>query len=189
MHIFKSSLIAILLSIQLFAFSQAKQAPEDHQSSYAERLNHEIGQLHTNKTVDLCAVAAGKVALLINTARYCGYTHQFTGLETLHKRYREEGLVLAGFPPDDFNQEDADAAKTAEICYTNHGVTFHMTDIMHAQGINAHPVFAHLASETKSQDWNFNKHLVNRDGNVIELFRSGVRSDNEELLTAIEVLL
>ncbi len=185
----RSSLIAILLLAQLFASAHAQEAPAGLQRNCAVWLDHEIGQLHTKKTVDLCAETAGKVVLLINTASYCGYTHQFSGLETLYQRYKEEGLVLVGFPSDDFNQEDDDAAKTAEICYINYGVTFPMTDILHVKGENAHPVFSHLASETKSPNWNFNKYLVDRDGNVIGMFRSGVRPDSEKLVTAIEALL
>jgi len=186
---FRSSHFAILLSSLLFASAHAQEAPIEQQAACVGWLDHEIGQLHTNKTVDLCAETAGKVVLLVNTASYCGYTYQFSGLEALYQRYKDEGLVLVGFPSDDFNQEDDDAAMTAEICYINYGVTFPMTDIVHVKGENAHPVFSHLASETKRPNWNFNKYLVDRDGNVIDLFRSGVKPDSKKLVTAIEALL
>jgi len=189
MPMYRSGLFAILLSSLLFSSAQAQEEPVHKLDGCVEWLDHEIGQLHTNKIVDLCAETAGKVVLLVNTASYCGYTYQFRGLEALYQRYKDEGLVLVGFPSDDFNQEDDDAAKTAEICYINYGVTFPMTDIVHVKGDNAHPVFSHLANATKRPSWNFNKYLVDRDGNVIDLFRSGVKPDSKELLTAIESLL
>jgi len=120
---YRSGLFAILLSSLLFSSAQAQEEPVHKLDGCVEWLDHEIGQLHTNKIVDLCAETAGKVVLLVNTASYCGYTYQFRGLEALYQRYKDEGLVLVGFPSDDFNQEDDDAAKTAEICYINYGVT------------------------------------------------------------------
>lgn len=181
--------------LAFFGFSYSVFAQEEingvetAQQNCAPWLDHKLNKLHSSQILDLCAQTAGKPVLLINTASYCGYTYQFTGLEALYQRYKDRGLVVVGFPSDDFNQEDDDAAKTADICYINHGVTFAMTDVINVKGSDAHPVFQHLANETKRPNWNFNKYLVDKDGNVIELFRSGVEPDSRKLQAAIEAVL
>jgi glutathione peroxidase len=181
--------------LAFFGFSYSVFAQEEingvetAQQNCAPWLDHKLNKLHSSQIIDLCAQTAGKPVLLINTASYCGYTYQFTGLEALYQRYKDRGLVVVGFPSDDFNQEDDDAAKTADICYINHGVTFAMTDVINVKGSDAHPVFQHLANETKRPNWNFNKYLVDKDGNVIELFRSGVEPDSRKLQAAIEAVL
>ncbi len=181
--------------LAFFGFSNSVFAQEEingvetAQKNCAPWLDHKLNKLHSSQIIDLCAQTAGKPVLLINTASYCGYTYQFTGLEALYQRYKDRGLVVVGFPSDDFNQEDDDAAKTADICYINHGVTFAMTDVINVKGSDAHPVFQHLANETKRPNWNFNKYLVDKDGNVIELFRSGVEPDSRKLQAAIEAVL
>ena len=181
--------------LAFFGFSYSVFAQEEingvetAQQNCAPWLDHKLNKLHSSQIIDLCAQTAGKPVLLINTASYCGYTYQFTGLEALYQRYKDRGLVVVGFPSDDFNQEDDDEAKTADICYINHGVTFAMTDVINVKGSDAHPVFQHLANETKRPNWNFNKYLVDKDGNVIELFRSGVEPDSRKLQAAIEAIL
>jgi len=187
--LYRPYLVFLLLPIVISITAHAQEITEDQLSVCADWLDHDIGQLHSGNTIDLCAETAGKVVLLVNTASYCGYTYQFSGLEVLYQRYKDQGLVLVGFPSDDFNQEDDDAAKTAEICYVNYGVTFPMTAIIKVRGTDAHSIFAHLASETAPPNWNFNKYLVDRSGQVIELFRSGVNPDTERLVRAIEASL
>ncbi len=167
----------------------AQAADPADPASCAAWLDHEISELNSADMVDLCTETAGKPVLLVNTASYCGYTYQFTGLEELYQRYRDRGLVVIGFPSDDFNQEDDDAATTAEICYVNHGVTFPMTEVVRVSGEQAHPVFGHLARQTRQPGWNFNKYLVDRDGEVTAHFDSRVEPDSVELLSAVEDLL
>ncbi len=156
------------------------------EASCAPWLQHEITKLNSSDIVDLCAQAAGKPVLLVNTASYCGFTYQFTGLEALHQRFKDQGLVVIGFPSDDFNQEDDSSAAIAEVCYINHGVTFPMTEVVKVKNTDAHPVFAHLGSETEAPGWNFNKYLVGRDGEVLAHFGANVEPDAEELIEAIE---
>src|SRR5690606_17987235 len=112
------------LPLLMAGASMPVTAQESTSTSCAQWLDHEVTKLNSSETIDICAETAGKPVVLVNTASYCGFTYQFTGLETLYQRFKDEGLVVIGFPSDDFNQEDDDAAATAEVCYINHGVTF-----------------------------------------------------------------
>jgi glutathione peroxidase len=149
-------------------------------------LNHDFQKLHSSDSVNLCSAYAGKPLLIVNTASHCGYTPQFKGLEALHRKYRERGLVVVGFPSDDFNQEANDQAKTADICYINYGVTFTMLAPSPVTGRNANPVFQELDRRTQEPSWNFNKYLVSADGRTVQRFDSSVTPDSPELTRAVE---
>lgn len=118
----------------------------------------------------------GKVVLVVNTASKCGLTPQFTGLEELHTRHAEAGLVILGFPSDQFmNQEFSDDADIAEFCQLNYGVTFPMFSKVDVNGKDAHPVFQWLRTETggllgDAIKWNFTKFLVDREGRVVRRY-------------------
>ena len=176
----------LLAGLLLILFHQGAAAQEPACASW---LDQELPKLHSEESIDLCQASAGKPVLLVNTASYCGYTYQFSGLERLYQKYRDRGLVVVGFPSHDFNQEDDDAAVTAEVCYVNHGVTFPMSDAVRVTGPGAHPVFRHLNAETSQPDWNFNKYLVDRNGEVVGKFASGVEPDSAQLEAAIEGVL
>jgi glutathione peroxidase len=152
-------------------------------------LDHEFTRLHSTQKLNLCDEFAGKPLLIVNTASHCGFTPQFKGLEAVHQQYRERGLVVIGFPSDDFDQEDADQAKTAEICYVNFGVKFTMLAPSAVKGPNANPVFKELARQTQAPAWNFNKYLVAPDGTVVRHFGSRVAPDSKEVQQAVEALL
>lgn len=152
-------------------------------------LNHSIGRLHSSKQINLCELTAGKPVLMINTASHCGFTKQFSGLETLYQQYKDKGLVVIGFPSNSFKQESKDAAETASVCYQNYGVTFAMTEEVPVKGDAAHPIFKHLASETSQPGWNFTKYLVNAEGAVVAKFDSNVTPTSEQLTSQIDSLL
>jgi glutathione peroxidase len=152
-------------------------------------LDHEFKKLRSSESVNLCSAYAGKPLLVVNTASHCGYTPQFKGLEALHRKYRERGLVVVGFPSDDFNQEAKDQAETADICYINYGVTFTMLAPSSVTGKNANPVFRELDRRTQEPTWNFNKYLVSADGKVVQHFDSEVAPESGRLTAAIERLL
>lgn len=181
------SFIAIILMLAFLP--DTARAQDGEATDCAPWLDHSIQQLHSDERIDLCQETAGKPLLLVNTASYCGYTYQFTGLEELHQRYREQGLVVIGFPSDSFNQEDEDAAATAEVCYVNHGVTFLMTEVIEVTGTAAHPLFRHLTAMEGRPSWNFNKYLVNRQGEVVGHFSNQVEPGDPQLLRAIDALL
>ena len=149
-------------------------------------LDHVLPRLQDEKPQSLCQYA-GKVLLIVNTASYCGFTSQFKGLEALNARYAARGLVVMGFPSNDFRQEDADARKTADVCFNTYGVQFPMFMSIPVRGPAAHPLFAALARTTGSAPgWNFNKYLVGRDGTPVAHFGSMTDPTGRTLTDAIE---
>ena len=152
-------------------------------------LQHSFPRLQDGKIQNLCQYR-GRVLLVVNTASYCGYTHQFEGLEALNARYASKGLVVLGFPSNDFRQEDPDAKKTAEVCFNTYGVKFPMFTETRVRGRQAHPLFAELAKRTGAQpSWNFNKYLVGRDGQALAHFESLVAPTHRTLVAAVEQAL
>ncbi len=130
----------------------------------------------TGKSVALSEFK-GKVLLIVNTASKCGFTPQFGGLEDLHKKYTEKGLVVLGFPCNQFGSQDPGAdGEIAEFCQVNYGVSFPMMGKIDVNGPAAHPLYKWLSSEapgllgSKSIKWNFTKFLVGKDGQVIRRY-------------------
>ena len=152
-------------------------------------LDHTLPRLQDEQPQSLCQ-QAGKVVLVVNTASYCGYTGQFKGLEALQKRYGARGFTVLGFPSNDFRQEDADAAKTADVCFNHYGVSFPMFATGPVRGAAAQPLFRQLAQATgTAPQWNFNKYLVGRDGKPIAHFGSQAEPTGPALTAAIEQAL
>ncbi|BGP38411.1 Glutathione peroxidase 2 [Rhodotorula kratochvilovae] len=118
----------------------------------------------------------GKVVLIVNTATKCGFTPQFTGLEELHQKYKDQGLVVLGFPSDQFgHQNPEDDETTASVCQRNHGVSFPLLKKGDVNGENTHPVFKYIKPRAKGLlgervNWNFSKFLIDRKGNVIHRY-------------------
>ena len=118
----------------------------------------------------------GKVLLIVNTATKCGLSGQFNGLEELHQKYKEEGLVVIGFPCNQFaNQEPGNDEQVASTCQLNFGVTFQIMKKIDVNGENAHEIFKYLKSETKGLlgskiKWNFTKFLISRDGKTVNRY-------------------
>ncbi|TQR16584.1 glutathione peroxidase [Psychrobacillus vulpis] len=118
----------------------------------------------------------GKVLLIVNTASHCGFTPQFTELQKLYDTYKEEGLIILGFPCNQFNnQEFEDIESTIEFCQLNHGVRFPMFAKIDVKGSEAHPLFQYLVSEKKgflsdAIKWNFTKFLIDKEGRVINRY-------------------
>ncbi|SFM43903.1 glutathione peroxidase [Marinobacter pelagius] len=152
-------------------------------------LDHEQRKLHSRDSVNLCDLAAGKPLLVVNTASRCGYTGQFEGLEALHQRYADKGLVVVGFASDDFRQEADSEEEAANVCFVNFGVTFTMIAPGPVTGAGANPVFRELNRQSQPPRWNFTKYVVNRDGDVVASFPSRVRPDDPQLIEAVESVL
>lgn len=149
-------------------------------------LQHTLPRLQDEKPQALCQYA-GKVLLVVNTASYCGFTPQYEGLEALHARYAARGLVVLGFPSNDFNQETGSSQQIAELCFNTYGVKFPMFAKTNVRGSDAHPFFRALAREAdRAPRWNFHKYLVNRQGKVVEDFSSLTAPLDAKLVAAVE---
>lgn len=136
----------------------------------------------------------GKVVLIVNTASKCGFTPQYEGLEALYREYGPRGLVVLGFPCNQFGaQEPGSSDEIARFCSTTYDVSFPMFARIEVNGDNAHPLYRHLKEARpgllgiEAIKWNFTKFLVDRDGNVVDRFAPATKP--EELRTAIEALL
>ncbi len=173
----------------LAGFGMLLSAPFAAAGSCPAFLAHEFRKLHSEQSINLCSAFGGKPLLIVNTASHCGYTPQFQALQALHEKYRGRGLVVIGFPSDDFRQESPDEAETAAVCFINYGVTFTMLAPMAVTGAMANPVFRELARQAREPDWNFNKYLVGPDGKVSAHFGSEVTPESEPMTAGIEKLL
>ena len=132
----------------------------------------------------------GKVALVVNVASECGFTPQYEGLERLHEAYRDRGLVVLGFPCNQFGgQEPGGAEQIEQFCTVKFGVKFPLFAKVDVKGPQQSPVYAFLAEGHGEPKWNFHKYLVGRDGRVIGAFSSAVEPEGAELKAAIEAAL
>ena len=183
---FKSAIAASLLTGIMAAL------PYPAFAACPDSLDHEIRRLGSKETVRLCDEYAGQVLLVVNTASRCGYTPQYEGLEELYRRYRARGLVVLGFPSNDFGgQEPGGEQQIASFCRLTYDVGFPMfrkTKV--AEGAETDPFFRQLAEQANGYPkWNFHKYLIDREGRTVGSFPSQVRPLDPNLLDAIERLL
>jgi len=152
-------------------------------------LDRTLDDIH-DKPRSLCEYA-GKVVLAVNTASECGYTPQYEGLEALYRKYRDRGLVVLGFPSNDFGgQEPGSNQEIAAFCVNQYAIDFPMFAKSSVRGADANPLFADLARATGSAPrWNFHKYLVARDGQEALAFATKVDPQDPALVAAIERLL
>jgi glutathione peroxidase len=153
-------------------------------------LKQSFNRLQDEAPQDLCQYA-GKVILVVNTASYCGYTKQYEGLEALYGKYGSKGLVVLGFPSNDFGKQEPGSAKEiADLCYNTYGVKFPMFAKTVVSGTAANPLYASLIKATgKTPAWNFHKYLIDRNGKVVDSFPSKVTPEDKQLVGAVEKAL
>lgn len=153
-------------------------------------LQHSFPRLQDDKPQALCQYA-GKVLLVVNTASYCGFTSQYEGLEALHAKYASRGLVVMGFPSNDFGQQEPGSSQQiADLCFNTYGVKFPMFAKTVVKGTSANALYAQLAKATgQTPRWNFHKYLVDRQGRAAASFTSEVAPTNAQLVAAVEKAL
>lgn len=152
-------------------------------------LNHRMRDLEGNE-VNLCEFS-GKVVLAVNTASYCGNTPQYQGLEALYKKYKDQGLVVVGFPANDFGlQEPGSNKEIKDFCERTYGVEFPMMEKTSVVPGKANPVFEKLTKLTgEAPEWNFHKYLVARDGKRAFSFAARTKPESADVIKRLEALL
>jgi glutathione peroxidase len=156
-------------------------------------LNREIPRLQDEKPQSLCRYA-GQVVVVVNTASFCGFTPQYRALEALNARYAARGLVVLGFPSNDFgSQEPGNNKDIAAFCENTYGVKFPMfvkSRVVASPGAGINPLFAELVRRTgQSPGWNFHKYVIARDGETVSSFASEIDPQSDAFVQAIERLL
>ncbi|MDD0839397.1 glutathione peroxidase [Curvibacter sp. HBC61] len=149
-------------------------------------LQHTFPRLQDEKPQALCQYK-GKVLLVVNTASYCGFTGQYKGLEALHARFKDQGLVVLGFPSNDFSQETGNNQQIAEFCENTFGVKFPMFAKSSVAGAQASPFYKQLAQISgQTPRWNFYKYVINRQGQVVGSYSSMTGPDDKALLKTLQ---
>jgi glutathione peroxidase len=149
-------------------------------------LQHTVLRLQDEKPQALCQYA-GQVVIVVNTASFCGFTPQYKGLEALHAKYKDRGLVVLGFPSNDFSQEPDSNAKIADFCENTFGVKFPMFVKTTVRGPDALPLFKQLAEQTgTTPKWNFYKYIISRDGQHIKSFSSMTGPQDKAFVQEVE---
>lgn len=181
---------ALAATLALHPLPASAQAAAPAAAACPALLQHSFPRLQDEKAQPLCQYA-GKVLLVVNTASYCGFTPQYEGLEALHKKYADQGLVVLGFPTNDFGQQEpGDAKQIADFCFNTYGVKFPMFSKTTVKGANANPLYVQLAKATgKTAGWNFHKYLVDRQGRAVGSYDSNVTPTSAQLVASIEKAL
>jgi glutathione peroxidase len=153
-------------------------------------LKHSFNRLQDEAPQDLCQYA-GKVILVVNTASYCGFTEQYEGLEALYAKYKDKGLVVLGFPSNDFGQQEPGSNKEiADFCFNTYAVKFPMFSKTVVSGPNRNALYTQLVDATgTTPKWNFYKYLIDRNGKVVESYNSLTKPQSKALVADIDKLL
>ena len=183
-------LATVLAAVPARAQGQAAPAaPAPLSASCPALLQHTFLRLQDEKPQPLCQYN-GKVLLVVNTASFCGFTRQYGGLEALSAQYKERGLVVLGFPSNDFLQEKASNKEIADFCENTFNVKFPMFTKSSVRGSQANPLFKELASRSGTAPrWNFYKYLISRDGLQVSAFPSTVEPQDPRFVKALESML
>lgn len=186
----RSGRVAVWLwrALGLFGLTLLAMAPQAWASQAAcpSLLNHSFPRLQDDAPQNLCQYQ-GKVLLIVNTASFCGFTQQYEGLEKLYSRYKDKGLVVLGFPSNDFGkQEPGSNEKIAEFCTNTFGVKFPMLAKSSVRGPQGNALFRSLAQLSEAPGWNFHKYILDRQGKLVRSYASQVPPDDRRLIADIE---
>ena len=166
--------------------------PLGHAHAQGDLLDFNLRTLAGEDVVNLRQTYGGKVVLIVNTASKCGFTGQYEGLEDLYRRYKDRGLVVLGFPSNDFaNQEPGTEKEIQAFCRSTYSIAFPMFEKVHVRGDETHPLFKALAADPNGSTpkWNFYKFLLDRDGKLVESWSSVTSPDSARMIRRIETLL
>ena len=179
-------LIVIIFNIALPASTLA-----DEQTDCPETLNYSKRSLAGEININLCKEYLGKVVIVVNTASKCGYTYQYEGLEALYRKYKDKGLVVIGFPSNDFGgQEPGTEKQIQDFCRLTYGVEFPMFEKTSVSKYNADPIYQTLARISgEYPQWNFHKYILDRNGKLVASFNSKVEPQGGRMIKTIEGLL
>lgn len=188
--LFACAALAASLAVPAHAATPAAPAAAAAPAACPAILKQTFNRLQDEAPQNLCQYA-GKVVLVVNTASYCGFTNQYEGLEALYAKYGGKGLVVLGFPSNDFGkQEPGNSKEIADFCYNTYGVKFPMFAKSVVSGPAPNPLYLDLIKQTgKTPAWNFHKYLIDRQGKVVESFPSKVTPDDKKLVGAVEKAL
>ena len=177
-----------LLLLTLAAPASAQSGPQAP-AACPILLQHTFLRLQDEKPQELCQYA-GKVLIVVNTASFCGFTPQYEGLEALSAKYKDRGLVVLGFPSNDFSQEKGSNKEIADFCENTFNVKFPMFVKSRVSGSAANPLFKQLATSSSTPArWNFYKYIVSRDGSKVSGFNSTVDPKDARFIKALESML
>ena len=153
-------------------------------------LQHQFSRLQDEAPQNLCQYA-GKVVLVVNTASFCGFTSQYEGLEALYAKYQSKGLVVLGFPSNDFGAQEPGSSKViADFCFNNYGVKFPMFSKTVVKGAQRNALYEDLFQATKvAPGWNFHKYLIDRRGKVVANYPSEITPNSAGIVSGIEKAL
>ena len=178
--------VALAALLMPFAPLLPQAHAADNVQACPATLQHTFARLQDEKPQSLCQYS-GKVVLIVNTASFCGFTGQYKGLEDLYSRYKDKGLVVLGFPSNDFSQEKGSNQQIADFCEHTFGVKFPMFAKSSVKGPDASPLYRQLATLSGTAPrWNFHKYLLARDGTLVDNYASLTGPDNKGLVKAIE---
>jgi glutathione peroxidase len=183
----RARLVVGLFFLALGASASAQTSIPSSTNACSNLLHKTYKRLQDDAPQDLCQYA-GKVLLIVNTASYCGFTSQYEGLERLHAERKDKGLVVLGFPSNDFGQQEPGSSKQiADFCANTYGVKFPMFEKSVVSGSGANQLYRELGQATgKTPQWNFHKYLIGRDGKVLSSYASMVSPQDKRLLTDID---
>ncbi len=183
-------MLVTALGAALLPMTSSAQSTNGTTISCPALLQHQFPRLQDDAPQNLCQYA-GKVVLVVNTASYCGFTKQYEGLEALYAKYEKRGLVILGFPSNDFGrQEPGDAKQIADLCFNTYGVKFPMFDKTGVVGYGRNALYTQLYQATKAvPEWNFHKYLIARDGKTVSSFASAVDPGSRAIVAAVEAAL
>jgi len=180
---FGINVIALIVAMEAFVVQSAVSAPVTAHDFTFE--NIEGGSLPL-------AQYAGRPVLLVNTASMCGFTPQYEAMQRVWEKYRDRGLVVLGVPSDDFGGQEYDStAEIRQFCEITYGIDFPMTEKVKVKGRDAHPFYQWVASQggMKVPRWNFHKHVIDADGQLVDWFASTTAPDSRKVIAVIEKLL